>query len=181
MNRIASRSTAAVVLVLLLLGGLGFFLGEYFNKAENWVLFSGSPHVYNNGRLSSGVITDRSGILLADLREGRSYSTDETLRKAVLHWVGDRQGNVSVPYMDYFTETLLAYDNAELQFFMADEAVITDLNNYADHIHVAGKVTYRLAEAMPTGAYRMTGENRMEMLDGLRQLVVNYDYDQIWE
>ena len=58
MNRIASRTTAAVVLVLLLLGGLGFFLAEYFNKAENWVLFSGSPHVYNNGRLSSGVITD---------------------------------------------------------------------------------------------------------------------------
>ena len=79
------------------------------------------------------------------------------------------------------TETLLEYENAELQFFMADETIITDLDNYADHIHVAGKVTYRMAEAMPTGSYRMTEENRMEMLDGLRQLVVNYDYDQIWE
>ena len=79
------------------------------------------------------------------------------------------------------TETLLEYENAELQFFMADETIITDLDNYADHIHVAGKVTYRMAEAMPTGSYRMTAENRMEMLDGLRQLVVNYDYDQIWE
>ena len=79
------------------------------------------------------------------------------------------------------TETLLAYDNAELQFFMADTEVITNLDNYADHIHVAGKVTYRMAEAMPAGTYRMTEENRMEMLDALRQLVVNYDYDQIWE
>ena len=83
--------------------------------------------------------------------------------------------------LEEVTETLLTHDNAGLQFFMADEAVITDLNNYADHIHVAGKVTYRMAEAMPTGSYRMTAENRMEMLDGLRQLVVNYDYDQIWE
>lgn len=110
MNRIASRATAAAVLVLVLLGGLGFFLTEYFHKAQDWVMFTGSPHIYTNGRLGSGVITDRSGILLADLREGRSYSTDETLRKAVLHWVGDRQGNVSVPYMDRYTEALLAYD-----------------------------------------------------------------------
>lgn len=110
MNRIASRASAAVVLVLVLLGGLGFFLAEYFHKAADWVVFTGSPHVYQDGKLGSGVVTDREGILLADLRDGRSYSTDETLRKAVLHWVGDRQGNVSVPYMDYFTETLLAYD-----------------------------------------------------------------------
>ena len=103
---------------------------------------------------------------------------------SILFWDKmDRQGETEamLTLLEEVTETLLAYDNAELQFFMADEAVITDLNNYADHIHVAGKVTYRLAEAMPTGAYRMTGENRMEMLDGLRQLVVNYDYDQIWE
>ncbi len=113
MNRIASRATAAVVLVLILLGGLGFFLAEYFHKAQDWVLFTGSPHVYSNGKLGSGVVTDRSGILLADLRDGRSYSTDETLRKAVLHWVGDRQGNVSVPYMDHYTEALLAYDPVE--------------------------------------------------------------------
>ena len=111
MNRIASRATAAVVLVLVLLGGLGFFLVEYIQKAPDWVTFAGSPHVYDeNGRMDTGVITDREGILLADLRDGRSYSTDETLRKAVLHWVGDRQGNVRVPYTDYFTETLLAYD-----------------------------------------------------------------------
>ena len=111
MNRIASRASAAVVLVLVLVGGLGFFLAEYFHKAGDWVLFPGSPHLYNeNGKLDSGVITDREGILLADLRDGRSYSTDETLRKAVLHWVGDRQGNVSVPYTGFFTENMLAYD-----------------------------------------------------------------------
>ena len=102
---------------------------------------------------------------------------------SILFWDKmDRQGETEamLTLLEEVTETLLAYDNAELQFFMADEAVITDLNNYADHIHVAGKVTYRLAEAMPAGTYRMTGENRMEMLDGLRQLVVHYDYDTIW-
>ena len=103
---------------------------------------------------------------------------------SILFWDKmDRQGETEamLTLLEEATETLLAYDNAQLQFFMADEEIITDLDNYADHIHVAGKVTYRMAESMPAGSYRMTGENRMEMLDGLRQLVVNYDYDQIWE
>ena len=110
MNRIASRAGAAVILVLVLLGGMVFFLLEYSRKAQDWVLFTGSPHVYSNGKLGSGVITDRSGILLADLRDGRSYSSDPLLRKSVLHWVGDREGNVNVPYMDHYTEALLGYD-----------------------------------------------------------------------
>ncbi len=79
------------------------------------------------------------------------------------------------------TETLLQYDNAELQFFMADIDVITNLDNYADHIHVAGRVTYRMAQAMPSGEYRLTAENRAEVLDGLRDFVVHYDYDEIWK
>ena len=78
-------------------------------------------------------------------------------------------------------ETLLAYDNAELQFFMADFPVITDLENYADHIHVAGRITYQMAEAMPGGKYRLTAETYREVLDELRTFVVNYDYDGIWD
>ena len=83
--------------------------------------------------------------------------------------------------LDEATETLLNYDNAELQFFMADFPVITDLDNYADHLHVAGKVTYAMAQAMPTEQYRLTAENRAEVLDGLREFVVHYDYDGIWK
>ena len=64
---------------------------------------------------------------------------------------------------------------------MADFPVITDLDNYADHLHVAGKVTYAMAQAMPTGQYRLTAENRAEVLDGLREFVVHYDYDGIWK
>lgn len=103
---------------------------------------------------------------------------------SILFWDKmDRQGETEamLTLLEEVTETLLPYNNAELQFFMADEAIITNLDNYADHIHVAGKVTYRMAEAMPAGTCRMTEENRVEILDGLRQLVVNYDYDQIWE
>lgn len=78
-------------------------------------------------------------------------------------------------------ETLLRYDNVELQFFMDDRAVITDLDNYADHIHAAGRVTYRMAVDMPAGVHRLTRETWRERLDALRDFVVHYDYDSIFE
>lgn len=103
---------------------------------------------------------------------------------SILFWDKmDRLGQTEamLALLEETTETLLRYDNAELQFFMADTDVITNLDNYADHIHVAGRVTYRMAQAMPTGEYRLTAENRAEVLDGLRDFVVHYDYDQIWK
>lgn len=102
---------------------------------------------------------------------------------SILFWDKmDRLGQTEamLTLLEEATETLLRYDNAELQFFMADTEVITNLDNYADHIHVAGRVTYRMSRAMPTGEYRLTAENRAEVLDGLRNFVVNYDYDKIW-
>ncbi len=103
---------------------------------------------------------------------------------SVLFWdKAQRTGETEavLAMLEDVTETLLGYDNAELQFFMADTQVISNLDNYADHIHVAGRVTYQMAKAMPTGQYCLTAENRGEVLDGLREFVVNYDYDSIWE
>jgi len=103
---------------------------------------------------------------------------------SVLFWDKmDRLGQTDamLTLLEETVDTLLDYDNAELQFFMADTNIITDLNNYADHIHVAGRVTYRMAQAMPTGAYRLMEENRMEVLDGLRTFVVHYDYESLWK
>lgn len=110
MNRIAARAAALLILILALAAGVVFFLGEYIAGAEDWVMFSGSPHVYSSGKLGTGVMTDREGILLTDLRDGRTYSTDETLRKATLHWAGDRLGNISAPFMQTYASQLLGYD-----------------------------------------------------------------------
>lgn len=82
--------------------------------------------------------------------------------------------------LSHMADVLLAYDNAEIQFFMDDRAVVTNLDNYADHIHVAGRVTYEMAKDMPGGKYRLTEKNKDAVLDDLRDLVVHYDYDSIW-
>ena len=102
---------------------------------------------------------------------------------SILFWDKmDRLGQTDamLTLLEEATETLLQYENAELQFFMADTDVITDLDNYADHIHIAGRVTYQMAKSMPAGECRLTAENRTEVLDGLRDFVVHYDYETIW-
>lgn len=110
MNRVAGRAGIAILLVLLLLAGFVFFLCEYFVSADAWVIFSGSPHVYSGGNLGCGVVTDRSGMLLMDLNGGRNYAQDETLRKATVHWLGDRQGSISAPALPSYATEIVGYD-----------------------------------------------------------------------
>lgn len=43
---------------------------RYFAKADEWVTFSGSPHVYTGVNLDGGVVTDRDGTLLLDSTDG---------------------------------------------------------------------------------------------------------------
>ena len=97
MNRVASRSTIAMMLVVVLLGGMCLFLTEYVMKADDWVVFEGSPHVYNGVNLGCGVITDRSGEVLLSATDVRTYSGDSAIRKSTLHWLGDRYGYISAP------------------------------------------------------------------------------------
>lgn len=110
MNRIARRAAVLVVLLLLLAAGTVFFLGEFLSDSGDWILFSGSPHLYSGNKVSTGMIADRTGGLLVDLRDGRTYAENASVRKSMLHWVGDRKGNVSVPFVEHYAKELLGYD-----------------------------------------------------------------------
>lgn len=110
MNRIASRAMALILIVLVLLGGFGFFVAEYLQEAGQWVVFPGSPHVYNGGNIGCGVVVDRENVLLLDLEEGREYSDSLAVRKSTVHWLGDRYGSISAPALAYHSSALVGYD-----------------------------------------------------------------------
>ncbi len=110
MNRIASRAMALFLLVLFLLGGFVFFLAEYFVKADDWVIFPGSPHVYNGSNIGCGVVTDKDGVLLLDLTGSRRYSNLQALRQATVHWVGDRYGSISAPSLSHYAAEMAGFD-----------------------------------------------------------------------
>lgn len=110
MNRIASRAGIALLLVLLLLVGFGFFLFEYATQADSWAVFDGSPHVYNGENIGCGVVVDRDGILLLNLSDSRSYAQAEAVRRSTVHWLGDRKGSISAPALSHYAAELIGFD-----------------------------------------------------------------------
>ncbi len=110
MNRVTRRVWIMLVFIAILVGGMGFFLVEYTTKADQWVVFSGSPHVYADDRTGEGVFLDRDGVLLLDTRNGRLYADDPYVRQATMHWLGDRKGNISAPAVSNYLREMAGYD-----------------------------------------------------------------------
>ena len=110
MNRISVRVWSLFLFVAVLVGGFGFFLTEYFSKGAGWVVVPGSPHVYNGENIGCGVVVDRDNVLLLDLNEGRSYSNILDIRRATVHWIGDRYGSISAPALSHYAGQMAGFD-----------------------------------------------------------------------
>ncbi len=110
MNRVRKRAWIMLVFLLILTCGMGFFLYEYAAKSQQWVVHKGSPHVYENSSVGTGVIYDRDGQLLMDTTEGRVYSEDALLRQATVHLLGDRQGNIRANVLQEYVSQLVGFD-----------------------------------------------------------------------
>lgn len=110
MNRVTKRTWVVMLFVLVLVGGMVFFLGEYGVNARNWVVFSGSPHLYHGSNIGTGVVRDRSGEVLLDMTGNRTYSPDETTRKSTLHWLGDRYGFIRAGAVSHYASDMVGYD-----------------------------------------------------------------------
>ena len=110
MKRIAMRSVAIWILVLVLLGGLGFFLVEYVMYGDQWVLSQGSPHIYKGDNIDTGKVVDRHGILLLDTSGNRTYGATKDLRRSMIHWLGDRYGYISAPAVATYAKEMAGFD-----------------------------------------------------------------------
>lgn len=154
MNRVASRAFIAVLLALLLVAGLGFFVVEYVTNAADWVMFPGSPHVYSGGNIGCGTVVDREGTMLLDLENGRIYASSEALRKATVHWLGDRYGSISAPALPAHAAELAGYDL---------------LNGVYAYGNASGIARLSLSGAVQTAA--------LEAMTGKKGTVAVYNYE----
>ena len=110
MNRVTKRTWLMSVFIGILVFGMVAFLGEYALKAHKWVIFQGSPHVYNNANIGMGTLTDRNGEVLLDITADRSYSSNETTRKSTLHWLGDRKGYINAAAVSNYAAEMSGFD-----------------------------------------------------------------------
>ena len=122
MNRIASRSWIVIVLAGLLLAGLLFFVGDFLLHSSQWVQFSGSPHIYVGNELQKGTLVDRDGVVLLNYGAERTYAEQSPIRKATLHWVGDRAGNIQPPMISEYTLQMCGYNTINGVYAYGDNA-----------------------------------------------------------
>ena len=110
MNRVINRARVLGILALLLAAGVLFFVLEFLIQGKDWVMFPGSPHIYGNSSAGNSLVTDRNGTLLLDTTSGREYAQDSQLRASMVHWLGDREGNISAPLLSHYAQELVGYD-----------------------------------------------------------------------
>lgn len=127
MNRIAARAWITMLFVLALLGGFTFFLCEYVTNAGDWVVFSGSPHVYNGGNIDCGTVIDKEGYVLLDMVGDRKYSEDKFLRMSTVHWLGDRDGYVDAPSLASYSEQIAGFDMLNGVYNYGNQSGVTNL------------------------------------------------------
>lgn len=110
MNRVVGRSAILMILVIALSVGCVLFVGEYLIYSKDWVMTEGSPHVYTDYSSVCGRVTDRDGFVLMDTADGRVYGEDTVVNSSVIHWLGDRQGNIYAPTISYYSKLMTGYN-----------------------------------------------------------------------
>lgn len=146
MNRIAGRAWALFLMIAVLLGGLSFFIYEYFTQSQDWVLHGGNPHIYEEVEQAvpalKGTMLDRNGKLLLQIGEKWTYSADPTVRMAMLHWTGDRVGYIRNGLIHHYRAPMLDYDP------------INGIYNYGG---IDGEMTLTLSSALQAAALEAMG------------------------
>ena len=111
MKKIERRAMICSILAILLAAGLGLFLCRYLVNGNDWVSSAFNRHLYNtHGILSTGTVLDRDGDILSTMEQGeRTYYDNETVRKSILHAVGDLQGRIGTGALNAFADRLTGY------------------------------------------------------------------------
>ena len=146
MNRIMRRARILLVLVLVIALGISLFAADYLINARDWVLFPGSPHLYNAGNLGCGIVTDRDGVLLMDMRDQRVYADNDVLRQSTVHWLGDRKGHISAPALSNYAMQIAGFDVINGVYTYGGTAGMAALNAMAGQKGTVAVFNYKTGE-----------------------------------
>ncbi|MGF6375728.1 peptidoglycan glycosyltransferase [Clostridiales Family XIII bacterium PM5-7] len=111
MKKLEQRAIICLTLAAILFLGLCVFVYRFVAYGDEWATFYANQHVYSEGQLALGRIYDRNGVLLVDNNEGKAkYNDDEAIRKATVHAVGDKIGNISTAARSAYKSKIVGYN-----------------------------------------------------------------------
>ena len=84
MKKLERRALLCLLMAAALLAGLLFFIARLEINGAKWSAFYANRHVYTNGMLRVGSVSDRGGqLLLPNDKSGARYREDRARRRAV--------------------------------------------------------------------------------------------------
>ena len=111
MKKLEGRALLCLALVAALVAGLILFVVKLEINGSTWASFYGNSHIYKNGKLAVGSVYDRNGKrLLKNTKNGLKYNSDEEIRRATLHAVGDPSGNIASGANVAFRSKMIGYN-----------------------------------------------------------------------
>ena len=113
MKKIERRALLCLLLAAALIAGLALYVGRWALNGGRWASYAANRHLFNSsGELAVGRVLDRDGDVLSwvDGAGRRAYYEHATVRKATLHAVGDRGGNIGTGALTAFADRLSGYN-----------------------------------------------------------------------
>ncbi|MGN0479317.1 MAG: penicillin-binding transpeptidase domain-containing protein [Hominenteromicrobium sp.] len=106
------RSFVLYILLFAFLGGLVYLVLNLAVNGAKWASQPYNGHIYGSDTtVSAGTITDRDGMILAQTVDGtRVYAESESVRRSLLHTVGDSSGYISTAVQSVHRSKLVGYN-----------------------------------------------------------------------
>ncbi len=153
MRTVGKRSIVLYILLCLFIAGAVWLVISLLMNGGKWAM---QPYNYHLGTSNLGEITDRDGNILAKTEgDVRVYSENETVRRSLLHTVGDTDGMISTSVQATMRANLTGYN------------FITGVNNTVLN-SLGGNLKLTISSAVNEAAYNALGDRN--------GAVIVYDY-----
>lgn len=138
----AKRAAVIYVFIVAFLAGVVLFAVELVFNGSAWAANKANRHIYNGGTVvNAGAVYDRNGFAMVKSKNNeRVFAENATVRKAMLHVVGDSAGFISTGTQYLFRDTLCGYDMINGIYELKRHGVGTDITLNIDC--KANKIAY---------------------------------------
>lgn len=138
----AKRAAVVYALILAFVAGVCIFVADLMTDGAEWASNKANRHIYSGGTIvNAGTIYDRNGVALAKSSDNeRIFAEVSTVRKSVLHVVGDTAGRISTGSHFLYRDVLSGYSRIEGIYNLKMTGAGTDIKLNIDS--EANKIAY---------------------------------------